>query len=77
MAPRRPFSCPLSIFDIFQTLDREKLAIEFNKHKANILDKKFFIQVNTGMEKSTDRAPIPMPMVGSRKASGRIINFNM
>jgi len=41
----------LSIFDIFQTLDREKLAIEFNKHMAKNSDKKFFIQVNTGMEK--------------------------
>ena len=41
----------LSIFDIFQTLDREKLAIEFNKHMAKDSDKKFFIQVNTGMEK--------------------------
>ena len=41
----------LSIFDIFQTLDREKLAIEFNKHMVKNSDKKFFIQVNTGMEK--------------------------
>ena len=41
----------LTIFDIFQTLDREKLAIEFNKHMARNSDKKFFIQVNTGMEK--------------------------
>lgn len=41
----------LSIFDIFQTLDREKLAIEFNKCMVKNSDKKFFIQVNTGMEK--------------------------
>jgi len=41
----------LSIFDIFQTLDREKLAIEFNKQMVKNSDKKFFIQVNTGMEK--------------------------
>ena len=41
----------LTIFDIFQTLDREKLAIEFNKHMVKNSDKKFFIQVNTGMEK--------------------------
>jgi hypothetical protein len=41
----------LSIFDIFQTLDREKLAIEFNRHMVKNSDKKFFIQVNTGMEK--------------------------
>ncbi len=41
----------LSIFDIFQTLDREKLAIEFKKHMTKNANKKFFIQVNTGMEK--------------------------
>ncbi len=41
----------LSIFDTFQTLDREKLAIEFNKHMEKNSNKKFFIQVNTGMEK--------------------------
>ena len=41
----------LSIFDIFQTLDREKLAIEFNKHMAEHENKKFFIQINTGIEK--------------------------
>ena len=41
----------LSIFDIFQTLDREKLAVEFNKHMTKNSNKKFFIQVNTGMEK--------------------------
>ena len=41
----------LSIFDIFQTLDREKLAIEFNKNLKNNTNKKFFIQVNIGMEK--------------------------
>ena len=41
----------LSIFDIFQTLDREKLAVEFNKHMIKNSNKKFFIQVNTGMEK--------------------------
>ena len=41
----------LTIFDIFQTLDREKLAIEFNKHVVKNSNKKFFIQVNTGMEK--------------------------
>ena len=40
----------LSIFDIFQTLDREKLAIEFNKRMVKNSDKKFFVQVNTGVE---------------------------
>lgn len=45
----------LEIFDVFHTLDREKLAREFNKN-INILSKQsnnkkfFFIQVNTGDE---------------------------
>ena len=39
----------LSIFDIFQTLDREKLAVEFNKYIPENSNKKFFVQVNTGM----------------------------
>lgn len=37
------------LFDVFHTLDREKLAKEFVKSK-NTENKKFFIQVNTGME---------------------------
>lgn len=40
----------LEIFDVFQTLDREKLANEFMKHKNLINNKKFFIQINTGKE---------------------------
>ena len=36
----------LSIFDVFQTLDREKLANEFFKFPDLIKNKKFFIQVN-------------------------------
>ena len=40
----------LSIFDIFQTLDREKLAVEFNKYMPENSNKKFFVQVNTGMK---------------------------
>ncbi len=40
----------LSIFDVFQTLDREKLANEFFKFPDLIKNKKFFIQVNTGEE---------------------------
>tara|TARA_Y100001970_G_scaffold22886_1_gene26685 strand:+ start:25133 stop:25771 length:639 start_codon:yes stop_codon:yes gene_type:complete len=39
----------LSIFDVFHTLDREKLAKEFIKHEKS-KEKKFFIQVNTGKE---------------------------
>lgn len=42
----------LKIFDYFHTLDRESLALEFNKDSnRQATDKKFFfIQVNTGME---------------------------
>ena len=41
----------ISLFDIFHTLDREKLAREFVK--VGRLDKKiFFIQVNTGKEEN-------------------------
>ncbi|MDC3131880.1 YggS family pyridoxal phosphate-dependent enzyme [Pelagibacteraceae bacterium] len=42
----------IPIFDIFHTLDREKIAREFFKHKNEITNKKFFIQVNTGQEDS-------------------------
>jgi len=42
----------IDIFDIFQTLDREKLAKEFGKYRNTLLDKKFFIQVNIGNEKN-------------------------
>lgn len=42
----------LSIFDIIQTLDREKLAIELSKYTEIIKNKFFFIQINTGKEKN-------------------------
>jgi PLP dependent protein len=42
----------LEIFDVFQTLDREKLAKEFYKYPKLILNKKFFVQVNIGKEES-------------------------
>jgi pyridoxal phosphate enzyme (YggS family) len=42
----------LQIFDVFQTLDREKLAIEFHKHKESLQEKNFFVQINTGKEDS-------------------------
>ena len=42
----------IKIFDLFQTLDREKLAKEFSKHAELIKDKVFFIQVNIGKEKT-------------------------
>ena len=41
----------VKLFDIFHTLDREKLAKEFSK-VGGIENKKFFIQVNTGKEKT-------------------------
>ena len=40
----------LHIFQVFQTLDRERLANEFLKFPCLTKDKKFFIQVNTGKE---------------------------
>tara|TARA_B110000116_G_scaffold253106_1_gene249545 strand:+ start:505 stop:1143 length:639 start_codon:yes stop_codon:yes gene_type:complete len=40
----------LSIFDVFHTLDREKLAKEFAKSLHKIIKKKLFIQINTGKE---------------------------
>ena len=42
----------VSLFDIFHTLDREKIAVEFSKHKDKLFNKKIFIQVNTGKEKN-------------------------
>jgi len=42
----------LSIFDVFHTLDREKLLKEFSKFPEEIDKKKFFIQVNTGKEQT-------------------------
>ena len=40
----------IQIFDVFHTLDREKIALEFSKHKELLQNKKFFLQVNTGKE---------------------------
>ena len=40
----------LQIFQVFQTLDRERLANEFQKFPNLTKDKKFLIQVNTGKE---------------------------
>ena len=42
----------LDIFDVFHTLDREKLLKEFSKFPEKITTKSFFIQVNTGKEDS-------------------------
>ena len=38
----------LSLFDVFHTLDREKLLKELIKFPEIIKEKSFFIQVNTG-----------------------------
>ena len=40
----------IKLFDVFHTLDREKLAREFSK-QGRLGGKKFFIQINTGREK--------------------------
>jgi PLP dependent protein len=40
----------LDLFDVFHTLDREKLLKEFAKYPNKIINKSFFIQVNTGNE---------------------------
>ena len=40
----------LKLFDVFHTLDREKLLKELSKHHEKIKKKSFFIQVNTGKE---------------------------
>ena len=40
----------LEIFDVFHTLDREKLLKEFVKYRDKIKNKAFFIQINTGKE---------------------------
>ncbi len=42
----------LSLFDVFHTIDREKIAKEFSKHQDLIIEKKFFVQINIGKEKS-------------------------
>ena len=42
----------LLLFDVFHTIDREKIAKEFSKYQHLLKDKKFFVQINTGREKS-------------------------
>ncbi len=42
----------VSLFDVFHTIDREKIAKEFTKYENLISKKKFFIQINTGKEKT-------------------------
>ena len=40
----------LNLFDVFHTLDREKLLKELAKYPTKIENKSFFIQINTGKE---------------------------
>lgn len=40
----------LKLFDVFHTLDREKLLKELSKHPETIKKKSFFVQLNTGKE---------------------------
>jgi len=42
----------LKLFDVIHTLDREKIAREFSKNQDLLSDKKIFIQVNIGKEKT-------------------------
>jgi len=42
----------ISLFDVFHTLDREKIAKEFAKHTDLLKYKKIFLQINTGKEKT-------------------------
>ena len=40
----------VKIFDVFHTLDREKIAKELSKYNEEIKGKKIFVQVNIGLE---------------------------
>ena len=40
----------LSLFDVFHTIDREKIAKEFSKNRDLLINKKIFLQINTGKE---------------------------
>ena len=42
----------IPLFDVFHTLDREKIAKEFSKHKDLLINKKIFLQINIGKEKT-------------------------
>ena len=42
----------ISLFDVFHTLDREKIAKEFSKHRNLIGNKKIYLQINIGREKT-------------------------
>ena len=42
----------IELFDVFHTLDRQKIAKEFSKHRDLLTNKKIFLQVNIGKEKT-------------------------
>ena len=42
----------IHLFDVFHTIFKEKQLIEFSKFDEELKNKKFFIQVNTGLEES-------------------------
>ena len=42
----------ISLFDVFHTLDREKIAREFAKNRDLLSNKKIFLQINSGKEKT-------------------------
>ena len=42
----------IQLFDVFHTLDREKIAREFAKYTELLVNKKIFLQVNIGKEKT-------------------------
>ena len=42
----------LSLFDVFHTIDREKIAKEISIYQDLLINKRFFVQINTGKEKS-------------------------
>ena len=42
----------ISLFDVFHTIDREKIAKEVSKYQDLIIKKKFFVQINIGKEKT-------------------------
>ena len=42
----------IHLFDVFHTLDREKVAREFSKYSDLLKNKKIFLQINTGKEKT-------------------------
>ena len=54
----RKVKTAIPLFDVFHTLDREKIANEFSKNRHMLNGKEIFIQVNTG-EEDTKSGIIP------------------